>query len=229
MRFLSFFKRFLVIVIPVCLIVALIYFLFIRPWILHMGATSSEAKMSMPGDNLVSSPNCKYTQAVTVKAPKEFVWGYVVQMGYRRAGWYNWDFINRLAAKDYFYENNKSTDRIIPELQTLKKGDKLQITPQAPAFDVADLKKEEYMLLTGNDKDKYIVRWTYMLKEVDKDTTRLYVRWESNLGDSFMIKAMNLLITEPGGAGIQQSQNLRGIKSRAEKDYSKINSNRKKI
>ena len=38
-------------------------------------------------------------------------------------------------------------------------------------------------------------------------------------GKNIIVRAMNVLIIEPGGAGIQQSQMLRGIKKRAERDY----------
>ena len=199
-------------------IISIIYFPFIRPWILRMGATDEEVKMYMPGDGLVISPSTKYTQAITIDAPKEVVWAYLIQLGYKRAGWYNWDFINRMAVKEYFYENDKSADRIIPELQNLKEGDKIYLMPQI-GMDVSELKKQEYMLLTGYENDKYVVTWIYMVKEIDSDTTRLYVRWASDLGDGFMATAMNLLITEPGGVCIQQSQNLTGIKERAETEY----------
>lgn len=195
------------------------YFLIVRPWIMRMGATAEEVRMALPGDGLVASPGMKYTQAVTIHAPKEMVWAYIVQMGYKRAGWYNWDFINRLADKAYFYENGKSADRVIPELQDLEKGGKIAIAPQMPAFDVTELEKYKHLLLTGKEGDRYTVTWVYSLKELDKDRTRLCVRWTSDISPSFMAKAFDLLITEPGGAGIQQSQNLRGIKKRAEKEF----------
>jgi hypothetical protein len=172
----------------------------------------------MPGDGFVISPGTKYTHAITVNAPVDLVWAYLIQVGYKRAGWYNWDFINRMAAKDYFYENNKSAERIIPELQNLKEGDKLSIVPQI-SFDVSELKSNDHMLLTGNENGKYVVVWSYVLKKIDDATTRLYVRWTSDLGKGFVPALMNLLVTEPGGVGIQQTRMFRGIKRRAERDY----------
>lgn len=86
------------------IILILAYVIIGRPWILHMGATESETETMIPGDGLVVNPNWQYTQAVTINSPRSIVWGFVVQMGYRRAGWYNLDFINWLAGKDYFYE-----------------------------------------------------------------------------------------------------------------------------
>ena len=111
-------------------------------------------------------------------------------------------------------------DRVIPELQNLKQGDKIYLAPPI-GLDVSELKQNENMLLTRNEDGKYIITWSYMLKEMDKDRTRLYVRWSSELSDSLVMKLLNLVAIEPGGAGIQQSQMLRGIKQRAESDYSK--------
>ncbi len=213
-------KKLVVVGLIAALIIAAIYFIFVRSWILRMGVTDEELKLSMPGDGLVNSSSMGYTQAITINAPKENVWAYLTQVGYKRGGWYNWDFINGTFIKDYFYENNKSADRVIPELQNLKQGDKIYLVPQL-GLDVSELKQNESMLLTGKEGEKYIVAWSYMLKEIDKDKTRLYVRWSSELSDSPLMKLFNLVVIEPGGAGIQQSQMLRGIKQRAESDYSK--------
>ena len=183
-----------------------------------MGLTEEEAGMPMPGDGLVEKPSLKYAQALTIDAPKKYVWAYLIQVGYKRAGWYNLDFINRFLVKDYFYENNKSAERIIPELQNLKQGDKVYLGPPI-GLDVEELDEYRSMLLTGNENGRYIISWSYMLKELAPEKTRLYVRWNSDLPGGFALKLFNLIITEPGGVGIQQWQMLKGIKRRAEADY----------
>lgn len=220
MAFWSIVKKIICIGLIAVVIIAVIYFLFVRSWILRMGVTDEELKMTMPGDGLVNSSSMGYTQAITINAPKKNVWAYLIQVGYKRGGWYNWDFINGTFITDYFYENKKSADRVIPELQNLKQGDKIYLVPQL-GLDVTELKQNEDMLLTSKEGEKYIVVWSFMLKELDKDKTRLYVRWSSELPDSLITKLINLVVIEPGGAGIQQSQMLKGIKKRAEADYSK--------
>ena len=209
--------------ITIGVVLAVLYLLLIRPLIFRMGATTDEVKMSLPGDGWVASLGTRCTQAITIKAPKEIVWAYVVQMGYRKGGWYNWDFINRLAAKDYFYENNRSAERIIPELQNLAKGDSIYLTPQIPPFHVSEM-NNNYVLFTAREKESYDVTWVYFLEEVDVDKTRLIVRWTSDVSSGLLQKTFDLFITEPGGFGIQQAQNLKGIKKRAESDYLKMSS-----
>lgn len=210
-------KKVILIGLAVLLIVAAIYFIFIRSLILRMGVTDEELKMPMPGDDLVASPSMEYSQAITINAPREVVWAYLIQVGYKRAGWYNWDFINGSLVKDYFYENNRSADRIIPELQKLKQGDMIYLAPPL-GLDVSELKDNESMLLTGTENGKYIIAWSYLLKELEEDKTRLYVRWSSELPGGMALKIFNLFVTEPGGVGIQQRQMLRGIKIRAESE-----------
>ncbi len=210
-------RRYLPLILVVVGIIIVTYFLLIRPWSLRLGVKSKELDIPLTGDGLVSTPGMEYMQAITINAPAEIVWKYLIQVGYQRAGWYNLDFINRLSGKDYFYENNKSADRVIPELQNLKVGDKIYLNPQL-CLDVNTLTDNKDMLLTVNEGDKYQVSWIFSLKEVEPDKTRFYVRWRSDLGNSFMLNLMNILFIEPGSA-IQQSAMLRGIKSRAEKDY----------
>lgn len=204
--------------ILVIAILLALYFFLVRPWMLRMGATPEEIRAALPGDGLVIKPNWKYTQAVDVHAPREIVWGYVVQMGYKRAGWYNWDFINRLAGPDYFYEGKRSAQRIIPELQHLREGDKVNLTPQL-GMEAEIVEPPHTLMMTGRERDDYLVVWTYYLKEIDRENIRLLVRWRSNQNEGWGLRLLNYLIMEPGGGGIQQSQNLKGIKIRSEKDF----------
>ncbi len=196
----------------------LVYTMLVRPWILKMGATRQEAADAMPGDGLVANPNMEYTQAVTIHAPRKIVWQYLVQVGYRRAGWYNWDFINRLSDRNYFYEGNHSADRIIPELQQLQAGDVVYLTPQL-GMEADVVQPSQNLILSGKEAGRYLVVWSYWLKDLGNDDTRLLVRWTSNQNEGLGLKLINFLLIEPGGAGIQQSQMLKGIKVRAERDY----------
>jgi hypothetical protein len=47
----------------------------------------------MPGDDLIPGA-ASTTRAVTVAAPPEQVWPWLVQLGYGRGGWYSYDWID---------------------------------------------------------------------------------------------------------------------------------------
>ena len=55
------------------------------------------------------------TRAITIDVPPERVWPWLVQMGYRRAGWYAFDLFDN--------DGIASAERIIPELQHLEVGE----------------------------------------------------------------------------------------------------------
>jgi len=222
MKFKRIFLKTVVYGLLLLIIFVSIYSLFLRDVWVNKGITKTERSMEMPGDGYVNNPDTVYEQAITINTPPEYVWSYLIQVGYKRAGWYNWDFINRYAADNYFYENNKSAERVIPELQNLNKGDKISIMPEI-SFLVEEIKKNDHLLLTGIEEDEYVVTWLYKLNKVQENKTRLIVKWQSDIGDGFLFDLMNYVITEPAGAGIQQWEMLKGIKQRAERDYNNKN------
>ncbi|UCC43607.1 MAG: hypothetical protein JSU65_10765, partial [Candidatus Zixiibacteriota bacterium] len=69
----------------------------------------------MAGDELHENPNFNATRAVTINAPPEEIWPWIVQIGYGRAGFYNFDQLDNGGVP--------SAWRIIPEHQNLKVGD----------------------------------------------------------------------------------------------------------
>ena len=73
---------------------AALYVYMIRPWHLRWQTTSEEAAKPMPGDDLIANPGIRLTRAITIEAPPAAVWPWLVQMGYRRAGWYSYDFFD---------------------------------------------------------------------------------------------------------------------------------------
>lgn len=217
---------FLVLVIVVVLAA---YLVVLRPRSHRWGATNAEVGRSLPGDDLVPTVKVGYTQAITINAPPEEVWPWLVQIGYQRGGWYTYDWIYKLMGADDFYDGNRSADRIIPELQDLKVGDTIKIFQQAP-FDVVALEPNRMLVLLARvnvDTGEYFEltdtmpanflnnSWVYLLEEVDKDTTRLIVRWRGDYSPS-LANALGLNIPTEAGALIMQPKLLKGIKARAE-------------
>ncbi len=95
------------------------YLLIYRPKQLRWGATGEEVDRAMPGDEIQPKPIFNATRAVTIHARPEQIWPWLVQIGYLRAGWYGYDWIDN--------DGIPSADRIIPELQHLKVGDDMPI------------------------------------------------------------------------------------------------------
>ena len=60
------------------------------------------------------------TRAITIKAPPDAIWPWLVQMGSGRGGAYTYDWIENLLGL-----NMHSADQILPQYQDLKIGDEL--------------------------------------------------------------------------------------------------------
>jgi hypothetical protein len=190
---------------------ALIYTVAVRPWHLHRGATLAEVLQPLPGDDLVSSPKFEYTQAITIKASAEEIWPWLVQIGYRRAGWYSHDWIHRLlGVAGSVDDDRRSADRIIPELQDLEVGDVIEIAAGL-GYEVLEMERGR-VLLTGTEDGS----WIWFLDRVDTDATRLIVRvrgtWDPGLGNTLLYGIPNEL-----GSLVMQPKTLRGIKQRVER------------
>src|ERR1700694_4601006 len=70
------------------------YLLVYRPLQLRWGTTDEEVARAMPGDEIQSQPIFNATRAVTVNARPEQIWPWLVQIGYQRAGWHGYDWID---------------------------------------------------------------------------------------------------------------------------------------
>jgi hypothetical protein len=80
-------------------------------------ATPDERRLALPGDDLLLEPDIVSTRAVTVDAPVEHVWPWLVQMGPGRGGAYTHDWIENL-----FGLGMHSADEILPQHQRLTVG-----------------------------------------------------------------------------------------------------------
>jgi len=180
------------------------YVLAIRPWHLRWGATDKDVRRPMPGDDLVPHPFLDATRALTIRARPEEVWPWLVQMGYRRAGFYSYDFIDNARIP--------SADRIIPKLQHLEVGDILPTGPR-DGFTVAALEPNRSLLLLI-DEDRAQISFSTVLDEIDELHTRLIMRARARFKVG-LLPGLYYLLFEPGDFVMMRKMML-GIKQRAE-------------
>src|SRR5512133_578766 len=109
------------------------------------GVTSGEAAEALPGDEIVPNPMWQSTRAVTIAAPPEQVWPWIVQMGFpsHRAGWYTPHWLDLLT----FGITQRSADQIVPELQHLAVGDRVPDSHDWSAFFTVQAIEPPYALV----------------------------------------------------------------------------------
>jgi hypothetical protein len=71
--------------------VEVVYAAWVRPRLMRWGATDEEVAGPYPGADLIPGGQRAATMAVTIDAPPDRVWPWLVQMGGDRGGWYSWD------------------------------------------------------------------------------------------------------------------------------------------
>ena len=89
-----------------------------RDW----GASKSECRAVLPGDELVADPADVVTRAVTIDAPAEQVWRWLVQIGQDRGGMYSYDWLENLVGLQIH-----SAQEIRPEWQQLAAGEQVRL------------------------------------------------------------------------------------------------------
>lgn len=211
-------------------LLVLAYRLLVWPWARHRGATRQEAARALPGDACVPAPRTGYTQAITIHAPPEAIWPWLVQIGYQRAGWYTYDWIYRVLRAADFYDGGRSAERVIPELQNLSAGDTIRIFDQAP-FEVVELVPARVLVLLARaDLDsgqrfelsdplpaKYLNQsWAFVLEPLHGGRSRLLARWRGDYSPG-LANTLGMGFPTQAGALIMQPRMLKGIKERAER------------
>lgn len=186
------------------------------------GATRAERRESLPGDDLVERPMMITNHAITIDAPPDRVWPWLVQMGWHRGAWYTSRWVDRLL----FPDNAPSADRIVPELQHLCVGD--WIPDGSPdthcGFVVKQLEPRRHLVLHSTEHlppdfqqrfDAWIDwSWQFVLRELDGGHTRFIFRSRARLGPTWLGAAYWLAIVPADF--VMGRQMLHGVKRRVE-------------
>ena len=101
---------------------------------LNWGATESEIRSDLPGDERVSNPSYVSTRAVTIGATPGDIWPWLAQLGYRRGGLYSYDWLDRL----FGYLDAPSAEEILPGYESIRAGDRIPLGrgPDWPVVEV---------------------------------------------------------------------------------------------
>ena len=175
---------------------------------LRWGATDAEVAGAMPGDELVPEPSFNATRAVTIDAPPEAVWPWLVQIGYGRAGWYSYDLFDNGA--------RPSAERILREYQEPKVGDWVPMwskVNETTAFKINAFEPDRWLLW-----EKPRSSWSWNLVPLEGGRTRLISRlkqryeWRTSPGNALF----TLVLFEFGDFPMMRKLFL-NVKRRAER------------
>lgn len=176
-----------------------------RRWHLRWGATDSEVRQSLPGDDLVARASYVSTRAIHIDAPPERIWPWLVQVGCGRAGFYSDDLLDNLG--------HPSAQTLVPALQGLEVGQLVPMSPrptEATAFRVASFAEPRELLWSKPDST-----WAWLLTSTGSGT-RVVTRIRAGHDWRHPASALlGVLLLEFGDFAMLRRM-LRGIKRRAE-------------
>lgn len=185
-----------------------------RPVYLHWGTTSAERTSPLLGDELSPGATYRVDHAITIRAPADSVWPWLVQLGQDRAGFYSYSWLERLVGDDVH-----NADRIHPEWQHLSAGDTiLAAQPGYLGGRLGQIGWRVAQLQPG--RAMYLENWgAFVLQPIDSTTTRLIIRTRSapelpNVG-SVVTGPLSVFVVEPAHFIMQRGM-MRGIRRRAE-------------
>src|SRR5690349_14593013 len=72
----------------------------LRRWLLRAGTRPDEADGELPGDDRLGAADLVATRAITIHAPRERVWPWVIQIGQGRGGFYSYEVLENLVGSN---------------------------------------------------------------------------------------------------------------------------------
>lgn len=193
-----------------------------RPWHLRWGATVKEVKQTLPGDELIPAARLNATHAVTIFAPAEHIWPWLVQIGQGRGGFYSYDWLENLLGL-----NIHSAEEVLPEHQGLQVGDLVHLAPDGFGIPVRLLEVNKWLVLHGDTRvDKaaqgmslgdgyFAATWGWYLQPYERCCTRLVERFRCDWSPSLANQLLMRVVMEPASF-IMERKMLLGIKERVE-------------
>ncbi len=151
----------------------------VRRWFGRWGTTPEELARVMPGDALIPDPTEMSMQAVTVNAPPEDIWPWLVQIGYQRGGLYSYDWLDRL----FGFLDRPSATRVLPEFQHLAVGDKIPWDRSGTELTVGVLEPLRALALSYQARG-FVWVWQFGLYPIDEQRTRFVTRGTEQVPDT---------------------------------------------
>jgi hypothetical protein len=186
----------------------------IRPLYVRWGTTAAERAASLPGDDLRPDARYRVDHAITIRAPADLVWPWLVQLGQDRGGFYSYSWLER-AIGDHI----QNADRIHPEWQHVQPGDLVRaVQPGYLGGRVTDVGWRVLDVVPG--RALILDKWgAFVVQPLDARTSRLIVRTREPGTPSLLgiaLGPVNVFMFEPAHFIMQRGM-LRGVRDRAER------------
>ena len=198
-------KRSVPVVLTVLVVAGLVYHLGVRQWCLHWGTTDTEARATLPGDDLFPVYAGEATHAITIHASPQHVWPWLMQIGQDRSGFYSYTFLENSIGADM-----PKVERLVPDWKPRAIGETVWfatpkrfggqgrmiaavVQPQRSFVMVSP--KDWESLRTGRPAQEAL--WSFTLEPLADGRSRLIARVRNGTPPTLASRAMGRLFWEP--------------------------------
>lgn len=160
----------------------------------------------MPGDEIVPKASFNATRAITIDTPRERGWPWIVQMGYRRAGFYTYALLDNAG-----YESARPRLAGVPGSAGRRLDADVEESQRDDGVQGEGVRSEAVACLGKPDST-----WSWKLDPLDGDRTRLITRLKQRYAWESPASAISALELLEFGDFAMIRRVLKGIKARAE-------------
>lgn len=195
----------------------------LRRWAMTWGTTPQDLRRVWPGDELSPEACHVATRAISIAAPSDEVWSWIVQIGQDRAGFYSYAWLENL-----FLRAMPVVDRIVPEWQRRSIGDMVWMAPRdryhgQARQTIVRLDPGRVLALASPADWGRLIRhernaggtWTFIVVPDGPHASRLIVRSRGPARPSLGVRLFRTLVFDPAHFIMERGM-LRRIKMLAE-------------
>jgi hypothetical protein len=209
----------------ILMVAGLVYHVGLRHWCMRWGATDAEVQATLPGDDLM--PNYAgpgVTHAITINAPPEKVWPWLMQIGQDRSGFYSYTILENLFGADM-----PKVERLVPEWSPRSPGETVWFaTPrrfggQGKMIAAIVDPGREFTMVSANDWQSLQAgsrahegMWAFTLEPLPRGQTRLIARLRGGTPPTLTSRIVGRLFWEPAHFVMEQKM-LRNIRDLSER------------
>lgn len=161
------------------LIFVVVLAVLLTPWMDRWGTAPEERAQDFPGDSFVKSPARTANRGITINAPVQKIYPWILQIGADKSGMYSYtwleNFVNCKMAKD---------ETLHPEWHNLAAGDLMKMCDgdfAPPPYIVAEVLPNQAVTFGHKDNEKWEETWQFVLIPQVNGSTRLITRTSTNM------------------------------------------------
>lgn len=174
-------KKFLIVagILLGILVLVILLAVLLTPWMDRWGTTPEERVQKFPGDVFLTNPARTANRGITINAPVQKIYPWILQIGADKSGMYSYAWLENLMGCKMAQD-----ETIRPEWQNLATGDLMKMCAgdfAPPPYIVAEVLPNQAVTFGHKTDESWEETWQFVLLPQTDGTTRLITRTSTNM------------------------------------------------